>query len=75
MSIVASKGVEAKQKPPRDVIVCTRRKNRPHVFVAVCWECRYRKKCKDFVRYIQPYLFDENRSKRKRRQQKRKGRG
>ena len=70
MSIVASKKVEARQKPPRDIIVCTRRKNRPHVFVAVCRQCRYRKSCKDFERYIQPYLFDGNIRKRKRRQQK-----
>ncbi|MBW2127302.1 MAG: hypothetical protein JRH08_16955 [Deltaproteobacteria bacterium] len=60
MSIVASKKVEARQKPPRDIIVC----------IAVCRQCRYRKSCKDFERYIQPYLFDGNIRKRKRRQQK-----
>ena len=59
MNISASKRVEARQKPPRDVIVCTRRKNRPQVFVAVCWQCRYGKKCKDFARYVQPSLFGD----------------
>ena len=63
MSIVAGKTAETKQGPSRDIIVCTRRKNRPHVFVGVCWQCRYRKRCKEFERYIQPSLFDANRKK------------
>jgi len=75
MNISASKKVEPGQKPPRDVIVCTRRKNSPHVFIAVCRQCRYRKRCKDFQRYIQPSLFDANIRKRKQRQQQKKDRG
>ena len=62
---MAYKSVEVSQMPLRDIIVCTRRKNRPHVFVAVCRQCQYRKSCKDFERYIQPYLFDGNIRKRK----------
>jgi hypothetical protein len=40
-----------------DYIICNHKKSNPKINVLVCEKCRYRRKCADYNRYIQPSLF------------------